>query len=134
VALVIMLCPAGEGYTENIDGVDYYAPLVDASRHLQVDVLETAWPAFPDTVVSGQETVASAGTRVQLADQACKSVLVKALAGNAGKVYVGGSDVSSANGLELSAGDSVGLAVTDVNKLYIDAGTDADGVSWLAVS
>jgi hypothetical protein len=132
--LIVPFFAAGTPATITIDGVVYYVPRVDTDGHVQVDVLSTTYPTFPTTPVSGQETVASAGTAEQLPAQACKSVSIKALAGNTGKIYVAGDYVDSSTGYELAAGESVDLCIDNVNRLYIDASVNGEGVSWLAVN
>lgn len=118
--------------TVEIDGQTYSVPAADADGNLIVALDLTALAA-PTIVVSDQKTVTSAGTAVQLQTQPCKSVTVKALAGNTGKIYVGDNVVSSSNGLELEAGDAVNLAIDNVNRLWIDSSVNGEGVSWLAV-
>ena len=132
--VAVVLFAEDDPLPTEIDGITYYTPAVDADRHVQVDVLSSALATPPTTPKSGQETVTTAGTAVQLAAQACKSVSVKALAGNTGKIYVGDSSVSSADGYELSPGEPIDMAIDNVNRLYIDAAVDGEGVCWLAVN
>ena len=95
--------------------------------------------------VSGQITVTTAGTEVQGPNVSISSaaessrgggVMVRALAGNTGKVYVGndGSNaISSTTGYELSPGDQVFLDVANLNELWFDAATSGDKFCWLVV-
>lgn len=88
---------------------------------------------------TGKTTVDAAGTAEQLSDIDGKLFAIKALAGNTGIVYLGGSDVSSANGLELSAGEGVvvdmgKLPGTSVSILYVDAATNDDGVTVMRLA
>jgi len=78
-----------------------------------------------------QTNVTTAGTRVQLASNACSSVTVKAKSTNTGLIYVGGSSVSSSNGFILSAGDSISIDITNTNLLYIDSSVNGEGVSFI---
>lgn len=96
-------------------------------------------PVFVDpnqhTIISNnQVTVASAGTRVQLSSVSTgiHTVVIKALAANSGKIYVGNSAVSSSNGFELSAGEGITITVNNLNIVYIDAGTSGDKVCYVA--
>ena len=85
---------------------------------------------------SGQITVTTATTAVQGTDVRGKHFMVKALAGNGGLIYVGNDgagDVTSANGHELSAGDSVPIYVANLNEVYFDSATSGDKFSWLRV-
>jgi len=89
-------------------------------------------------VETGQTTVSSAGTRVQLNNvtNRVKFIKMKALAGNSGVAYVGISDVASTTGYELSAGNELELNFGDfggsvpANVFYADAATNGDKVSW----
>lgn len=85
---------------------------------------------------SGQVTVTTAGTAVSGPDQKARLVVVKALAGNTGIVYVGNDgagDVTSSNGFELSTGESVLLQVPNLNELRFDAATNGDKLCWILV-
>lgn len=84
----------------------------------------------------GQKAVTTSGTEVQLVASStpCSSLVVKALAANTGKIYVGSnSSVTTSNGFELNAQESVSLDVDNVQDVYIDAGVNGEGVSWIAV-
>jgi hypothetical protein len=90
-----------------------------------------------NTIVSGQKDVTAAGTaeRLLTAGTFTKRVHIKAKSGNTGDVYIGqdgADDVTSSNGLILSQGEGITLNVNDaVAKIWIDAGTNGDGVSYL---
>lgn len=88
---------------------------------------------LPSTVLNGQKAVTTAGTAVALAatTPVLSVVMVKALAGNTGSIYVGDSSVDSTNGYELAPGDSVPVSVDDLANLYIDSDEDGEGVSYV---
>ena len=88
----------------------------------------------PGTPYTNQFTVTTAGTAVQLQTSANLSLTIKALAGNTGLIYVGDSTVDSSTGLELSAGDSVSLAISQNNVIWLDCSVNGEGVSVIAVS
>lgn len=80
------------------------------------------------------KNVTTAGTRVALGSAACREVTIIAKRLNAGYIYVGGSDVSSTvYGAELAAKDSITLAVSNTNLIYIDASVAGEGVSYVAI-
>ena len=62
-------------------------------------------------------------------------LMVKALLANSGNIYVGNDgagDVTSANGLELDAGEVIIFNyVGDLNTIIIDSSVNGEGVSWL---
>jgi hypothetical protein len=80
---------------------------------------------------SAQKLIAVTNTAVPLATtNLVGSYIVKALAGNGSTIYCGGSDVTSSNGFELSAGESVSVDGKDMAFFYIN-GTATQGVSIL---
>ena len=88
---------------------------------------------LPDTIVNGQKTVSSAGTAEALgASTSLESgIKIKALADNTGTIYVGDSDVDSSSGFELAAGEEVFIEIDDLAKVYVDASSSGDGVSYI---
>lgn len=90
-------------------------------------------PTSLTTVLSNKKLVTTAGTRAQLPSNAIASITIKALATNTGLIYVGGSNVSSANGLQLAAGDAVSFDMSNTNAVYLDSSVNGEGVTWLAV-
>jgi len=88
--------------------------------------------------LSGQTTVAAAGTAVKLAtDQLVNGpIMVKALPGNTGLVYIGNvdGDVASNNGLPLAASEvQVITHVGNLSSLWVDSAVNGEGVAWLAL-
>ena len=95
-------------------------------------------------VKSLQKTVAAAGTEEALiaATTRCVYVAIKAEANNTGNVFVGANPVTSSTGHILDGGEEVVLRASDIpgaqglidlGKIYIDVGTNGDGVSVLYV-
>lgn len=88
------------------------------------------FPGF-GSVGDGAKTVASAGTAEQLAaDQACKLLIMTAEDDNTGKIYYGGSGVSSTSGDYLFPAQKLTLHINNLNLVYIDADTSTDGVKF----
>ena len=87
--------------------------------------------------LSGQKTITAAGTAERLHDGLVVNgaVMVKALPANTGTAYIGNDgagDVSSANGLPLSAGDAAVFAfVGDLREIWLDTTVNDEGVAWL---
>jgi len=84
--------------------------------------------------------IAGSATAKQLPDVAVAgTVLIKALAGNSGNVYLGiAGTVTKADGtqdattgLELDSGDQVELAVSNLNELYIICDNAGDDLSYV---
>lgn len=92
------------------------------------------------TISGGRQTVATAGTAVQLSTAATrvKSVCVTAETDNTGYIVVGGSGVvaalSTRKGTPLNAGDSVTLDIDQLSDVYIDATVNTDGVTYTYTS
>lgn len=85
---------------------------------------------------SGRKTVTTAGTRVQLTatKTECQWVDVQALSANTTAVAVGDSAVVAASGTEkgdvLLPLDAVRIPIDDVSKVWVDARTNGEGVSY----
>jgi hypothetical protein len=88
---------------------------------------------LPETVYSGQKTVSSAGTAEALASsqELVSGVTIKALAGNGGDCYVGGSSVDSSTGFVLDAGEQIFIEIDDLAAVYLDVDSDGEGVSYI---
>lgn len=91
------------------------------------------------SAISGQKTVTSAGTAEALGTAVVHSpIMVKALLANTNNVYVGNDgagDVTSGNGIELDAGEVVVFDyVSSLSALIVDADTNGEGVSWIALN
>ncbi len=77
----------------------------------------------------------------QMPDVPCRMVKFKAMADNAGNVYIGNDDVSKPNattdtstGLELAAGDDTGWVLIDnLNKFYRICDNTGDELTYLAL-
>lgn len=93
-----------------------------------INVSESA----PTSIVAFTTNIPTAGSSVQLTDNTCSGVVVQAPSTNTGVVYVGGSDVSATvYGAELQPGQSVGLAINNTNKVYVDTATNGNDVAVL---
>jgi hypothetical protein len=87
-----------------------------------------------NAIIGAVQNVTTAGTRVQLPNYPCREVTLIARKGNVGSIYVGGTDVSSALfGAELAAKDSVTLAVSNTNLIWLDSSVNGEGISYVAV-
>jgi hypothetical protein len=87
------------------------------------------------------KSVTTAGTRVALVSSSTLAinVVIQANSGNTGVIYVGDSTVSSSVfGVKLTAGNSVSIELppisdgameVDLADIYLDSGTNGDGVS-----
>ena len=50
---------------------------------------------------------------------------------NTGIIYVGGSSVTSSNGIALYPGDTYSLDIDDANKIYVLASVDGEDISFV---
>lgn len=66
------------------------------------------------------------------ASRQIEGVVVKALAANAGNVYVTGSE-GNQDGFPLDAGETVSIGIDDLFKVKVWVPTSGDGVAWLAI-
>lgn len=83
----------------------------------------------------GQQTVGTSSIQLTSSSNGAKiGVLVKANDDNTGTVYVGkDANVSSSNGFELGAGESVEIEVHDTLAIFLIASAAGQGVTWVAV-
>jgi hypothetical protein len=89
-------------------------------------------------VLSGQKTIATAGTALALGSQVINTpLMIKALDTNTGIVAVGNDgadDVTLSNGMRLDAGDIIVFKfVGNLANIIVDVATNGEGVSWLAL-
>jgi len=91
--------------------------------------------SFGTILGHGQTNVTTAGTAVILCTSADTiGVLIKAKSTNDGMIYVGDSDVTTANGYILDAGEPVSIALDHASdNIYINADTSSEGVSYLTI-
>ena len=90
---------------------------------------------------AGTTTVTTSGTEVQVSNVTNKVrwIQLKALAANSGRAYVGVSDVTTTNGYELSAGNTLELnfgeqgGTVAFSTFYLDAASSGDKVSWVVI-
>lgn len=91
------------------------------------------------TLTDGRQTVGTPGTAVALrASLACKWVTVTALLTNTTQVNVGGSGAlataGGSTGTPLSAGGAITIPVDNASKVFVDARTAGEGVSFTVAS
>ena len=91
------------------------------------------------TAISGQNTVAAAGTAEALGStDIFGPLMVKALEDNVGVCYLGNDgagDVASTNGVVLAAGDMVVFDyVGNLGSIMLDAANNDDGVAWIRLN
>lgn len=92
---------------------------------------------FAGTLIGdGSAVVATAGSRVQLSTSEVPpitAVLIVAKAANAGTIWVGGSTVAAGRGRPLVPLQSEWVSINSLTKVYLDADTNGDGVTYLWV-
>lgn len=115
------------------DGEGYAAPSATAST------TQTVEHATYSTVASGE--LAGNTNATQMPTVSCKLVKFKASYDNAGRVYIGGSGVTVADGstdtttgFQLSAGEETGwLPVANLNVFYRKCDNAGDDLTYLAL-
>lgn len=121
------------------DGTDARTLATDATGKLNVNVSNTPTVTVgtitpPTTPVSGQTTIVTGGTAVQLPSHvlAAGIIAIYALPGNAGTVYIGPSTVTSATGIPLTKSQPLMAYLSNTNALYVNGPTAGDGIGFLA--
>jgi len=92
-------------------------------------------PSSPTSITDGSKDVATAGTRVTLVAAAtpARYVIITAKQGNTGYIWVGGATVANGSGSPLKKRESITLAIDDLQKVYLDATVNGDGVTYTAL-
>ncbi len=138
---------AGEGgssvRTDDVGGIQYQVVKLDVGGDglsvpvvgtLPVSGTVTVTEAAPTVVRNGQVAIAVTGTAVAIAaTTAVKYVVVQALSGNSGSIWVGSSAVTNGptgNGCELQPGQPTSLAIADLASVYIN-GTAGDRACYI---
>lgn len=81
---------------------------------------------------SGAKNVTVAGTAEPIATStATTTITVRALETNTGLIYVGPSTVDSSSGFQLSASETVSIDLDNLNKVWIDADVNGEGVTFI---
>jgi hypothetical protein len=98
----------------------------------------TIIPTSPTNTLIGQgrKVVTTAGTAVALAaSTSCKSVTIQSEKDNTSDVVIGGSGVvgtlATREGIYLSPGDSIDLPIDNLDKVYVDALVNGEGVTYV---
>lgn len=100
--------------------------------------------AFVPSLTSSVKTVTTAGTEERLATTSTKyhMIVLQAECDNTNNVYIGGSGVSSANGITLDACETFtfsantirGTNITfDLYNIWVDVDTNGEGVKILGI-
>lgn len=99
----------------------------------KADVIAINEAITPGNVVNGKTSMPTAGTSVALGGSIVlvNGVTVKALAANTAPVFVGNSTVSSSNGYELLAGESVFVACDNLEDVFVLSGTNNQAVTYI---
>lgn len=90
--------------------------------------------ATPTSITSGQVSVTTPGTRVALGSStSIVFIIVTANRTNTGNIYIGDVTVDSSNGSKMERGSNKFFPIDDLSKVYIDADTASEGISYLAL-
>lgn len=84
-----------------------------------------------ETPVSGQKTVAVAGTAVALGgDVDVRELIVVANPDNGGNIYVGPDTVDSSTGIKLPPGGILPCGSVSLSEIFIDSDMSGEGISY----
>ena len=97
----------------------------DGSQRTQIDALPT--------IYNGSKTVTTGTAEAIATTQVIHSVTVKALSTNTVAVYVGASGVTTFTGIELLAGESISLDVTNLATVFVISGSASQVVRYIGL-
>lgn len=84
--------------------------------------------------ISGQIAVTTPGTSVQGSSVTNgDGFIIKALATNTGKMYIGDASGDNRTGYELAANQAIFSGVDNLNQLWFDASVGGEKICWLKV-
>lgn len=85
------------------------------------------------SVVGGNKTVTTAGTRVQLSSSSlpCRWLIIVGKEANTDTIWVGGPSVANGTGIPLLALQSERLDINDVSNVWIDSEVNGEGVTFV---
>jgi hypothetical protein len=108
--------------------------MVDGSvPGLGMPLVEVNNLSAPSAITQG--TLVTSNVAAALAaSAACKYVSVTNPSSNTDTVYVGGAGVTTANGYELLPGESVGIEIDDIAKVFVIAGSNTPTVRYMALA
>jgi len=86
-------------------------------------------------IAAGQQTVGTSAVQCNLATASgCKSLTIRALAANTGKIYIGGdATVSTTTGHQLNASESLSMDTLGTNNVWLIADAAAQVVTYMAI-
>lgn len=85
------------------------------------------------TVYNGSKTVPTGTAQAIATTQAISSVTVKALSTNSVAVYVGVTGVTTSDGFELLAGESVSMDIDNLADVFVISGSASQVVRYIGV-
>lgn len=122
---------------ESSDGAGTIIPLVAdpvTSRLLVNSTITGDLSIAPlTTIYNGIKTVPTDTAEAIASSQAISSVTVKALSTNTVAVYVGASEVTTNNGFELVAGESVSLDIDNLADVFVISEEASQVIRYIAI-
>jgi len=85
------------------------------------------------TIYNGTKTVPTGTAEAISASQAIRSVTIKALSTNTVALYVGATGCTTSNGLELLAGESVSLDISNLASVFVISGSASQVIRYVAI-
>lgn len=129
----------GDGVTTGIlsttgrvwNGSSYDRAYGDATSGAWVNIKAGTVGTTTAAVNVGQQTVSTSAVQVSSSSTIpTNGIIIKALSTNSAPIFVGGSGVTTSNGYELVAGESISFTC-NLNTLYIrSAASTTDKISW----
>jgi len=85
---------------------------------------------LPKVVVSGQQTVTTSAAAMPTG-ALTQGVVVESAAANVNNIYIGPATVTASTGIELQPGATLGIAISNVNKLYVICAAGSPVITYL---
>jgi len=103
---------------------------------ITIDEIRGIGLGLSSTIGSGNRTVTTAGTRVQLSTSsvAIKWVEIVAKEANTSNIWVGGSNVANGTGRPLVGLQSIRIETNDLSNIWLDSQVNGEGVTYVYAS
>lgn len=85
---------------------------------------------LPTTLRNSQQTVTTSAVALS-AGALSEGVVLESLSTNTVSIFVGGTGVTTSTGYELTPGSSIGVSISNTNKIFVICASSSPVVTWL---
>lgn len=112
-----------------ITGNSEYLKSTDGFLDVNVEATIAA-PTLPSALVNGRQTVTTSAVALP-SGALTQGVILESLSTNTASIFIGGVGVTTSTGIELQPGGMVGVAVSNVNSIYVICASTSPVITYL---